>query len=132
MNKTKYVVGLARAGYMEKVVAIIFPEDVIHEDMGMMFFGSKNRIIGAGFCALEEREGFATKMVPYGESVSLGIKARPDDQYYLDATLLLIDRVPAAIEYRDLEAIHEKIRAANANIGFIAQEVGTLPKAANE
>ena len=133
MNKTKYVVGLARAGYIEQVVAIIFPEAVIHEDMALAFFGSKNRIIGAGFCHVVEREGFSTAVQAYGDSVSLGIDSRPEDAFYLNAALGLIDDpVPAEIQRKDLDAIHQKISAANAKIGVTQIDADSLPRAANE
>lgn len=134
MRKTKYVVGLARAGYMEQVVGIIFPEDVIHEDLAMLFFGSKNRIIGAGFCTVEEREGFMTKVVAHGESVSLNISSRPEDALYLNTTLGLVDGpVPAEQQRKDMEAIRQKITASNAQLGAtVSMDPSALPRAANE
>lgn len=146
MSKSKYVVGLARTGGMDKVMAVAFSEDMVHHDVATALFGSRNRIIGAGFFDIEDREGHAPTVVTYGESVSLEVKSRPEDKHYLNALLGLAsvigmtDAVPADLMRRDYEAIAEVIRQANARLGavladegFIAQEVGQQWKqAANE
>jgi hypothetical protein len=133
IHKTKYVVGLARAGHVEQVVAIVFPEDMNHVDLGLAVFGSKNRIIGAGFCDVTEREGHATTMSVYGDSVSLRIKSRPEDVHYLNQTMgLSDDSVDSAIQRKDRETILEQIRAANAQIGVTQLNHTEFPKAANE
>lgn len=133
IQKTKYVVGLAQAGYMEKVVAIVFPEDVNHIDLGLAVFKSKNRIIGAGFCDVIEREGHMTTMAVYGDSVSLSIKSRPEDVHYLNETMGLANEpVPALIQRKDRETIMDQIRAANAQLGVGVSDHSGLPRAANE
>lgn len=112
MSTTKYVVGLARAGYVERVVAIIFPEDVVHRDMALKFFGDEHRILGAGFCDLRLRDDQRPAMFVYGESVSLDVKSRPEDAHYLDYAMSLIEHVPGDVRIADEDKVWENINKA--------------------
>lgn len=68
-TKSKYIVG--RFGHLEH--AIVFDECVTHSDMRPAF--QHGEIISAGFCH------YTTDGVKvYGESVSLGVASRPEDE----------------------------------------------------
>ncbi len=52
---------------------IVFPETLAHSDVARNM-GMLGRVIGAGFCYIEDN-----KYVCYGESVSLNVKSRGDE-----------------------------------------------------
>ena len=76
MSDVKYVV--VEQGLSTDLV--IFPATMSHSD-----FKGVGRIISAGYIRRhhEKKCGF----YPYGESVTLNLKARPEDQFFLDQLL---------------------------------------------
>jgi len=60
-------------------VPLIFPE---HAEHAHTVRGKK--VIGAGFVSIDWED---KRVIPYGESVSLGVKPHADDQYHLEKML---------------------------------------------
>lgn len=128
MRKSKYVIGLAKVEFMEKLLAVIFPEDIKHDDMARLVFGCASHVIGGGFCNFYQGEVEA-----YGESISLGLQARQEDTYYLSEALGLIAKVPGDIARPDYDKVYEQIREATSKVAAVGKiDVHTLPRAANE
>jgi len=75
--RTKYLVldNLSRFGNTEGI--IVFPEFEEHERMARKH-GGKEHVVSAGFCQVGIGEYDEMIYSCYGESQSLGIKARPD------------------------------------------------------
>lgn len=71
-NKSKYVVGILAGDE----AALVFSELLTHRDVARVF----QRVISAGFCHYSESDG-CVKV--YGESISLGIKSRPEDEIHV-------------------------------------------------
>jgi hypothetical protein len=110
MSKSKYVVGLAHTGYIESVVAVIFPEDVTHRDMAVSFFGDTDKILGAGFFHIGQNEHGELTAKVYGQSASLRTDSRPDDVLYLNQALGLdVDEdVLRGQQRKDEEAVRDR------------------------
>ena len=69
--KSKYVI--VETGMF--VAPIIFSDLQKHNEVAMQFCSNRNKVLGAGFCFVDE-EG---KYQCYGESVSLGVKSRGEE-----------------------------------------------------
>lgn len=78
MNKTKYIV--FESGYNEDI--LIFGSTLKHSDVVNMMRLTKEDIISAGFVAVYS-DGDDTIARCYGESTSLGIKSRGDQDTFL-------------------------------------------------
>lgn len=113
MTKTKYVVGYRPIGHGRQPVGILFPEAINHKDLAVGVFGDVKYVLGGGFCYIEECEGHATTATVYGDSVSLKIKSRPEDAYYLNYALGLTDEIPFEIKQKDMQEIEVRRRASS-------------------
>lgn len=80
--ETKYIVGFGRAGFTWQSFAVLFPECVTHSDMAVAIFGDKSCVLGAGFVSVG-----ASGASVYGRSDSLNLRARLEDNLYVDAAL---------------------------------------------
>lgn len=66
---------------------VIFNPLITHRDVAK---GLEGKIIGAGFCVIEANQGhdgLCTDIRCYGESTSLGIKSRPEDETFINSQL---------------------------------------------
>lgn len=77
-NKGKYVVGKIRTETGPIEAAIIFPETINHAFIGRRLFIADS-IVGAGFFHVDEDASGQPTASAYGQSGSLGIKSRNDD-----------------------------------------------------
>ncbi len=117
MSTTKYIVGVMYAGYVERPVAIVFPEYVSHDAMADAVFSNRRNILGAGFCYINDEE----KAVAYGRSVSLKIDARPaEDSVYISEALGLGPVVEYAVRSADLKTVHDRMLET-----FVAHEAAS-------
>jgi hypothetical protein len=82
--KTKYIVGEITDVYGSELTALVFGENVTHSTFANKF----TSIFGAGFCFINSDR----KSVAYGESVSLNVKSREDeDSIIIDIALGLTE-----------------------------------------
>lgn len=115
MSTTKYIVGVMYAGYVERPVAIVFPEYVDHDAMADAVFSNRRNILGAGFCYINDDD----KAVAYGSSTSLKIEARPaEDSVYISEALGLGPVVEYAVRSADLKTVRNRLLET-----FVTQEM---------
>jgi hypothetical protein len=65
----------------------MFNPSMTHKDVAKSLTG---KIIGAGFCIIKAdqgHDGLCTDIRCYGESTSLGIKSRPEDEKLINSLL---------------------------------------------
>jgi hypothetical protein len=86
MNDAKYIIIKTAHTKFSKIdnVPIIFPNILNHSEMAEKF-GGKENIVSAGFISIypsynDQGEVEEITYVPYGESISLGIKSREEDK----------------------------------------------------
>ena len=80
--KSKYIIVDNATG----IIPVVFTELATHKDVARGFM--PGTIIGAGFCYIDERD---CKYVCYGESTSLNVKSRGDEDSKLLNKFLGVD-----------------------------------------
>lgn len=74
-RKTKYVTGEMRSGdFGSTLVAVTFPESIAHTHIAQCFMAGQLR--SAGFFYVDDNN----KVIPYGESQGLGLRATQGDE----------------------------------------------------
>lgn len=89
MNHAKYVVGeVPVSGILSVLTAVILPATMSHSDAKPMFV--EGTIVSAGFCwVTQSLDRDELSVGVGGDSVSLGVKSRPEDVKLLERTLNL-------------------------------------------
>ncbi len=102
----KYIVAVVNTGYVERAVALIFPDTVSHDTFAARVCYDRHAIISAGFVALTGDDSLPR---PYGESVSLKLKSRAEeDAQYLGEIFGMVDAVPAKIRREDENIVNRR------------------------
>jgi hypothetical protein len=81
MADTKYVIFKELEGQYGAIynVPIIFPDVLTHVDLADSH-GGKENVLSAGFLSVGQDENGNPSYRTYGESISLGVKSRPEDK----------------------------------------------------
>lgn len=70
--RTKYLVGELPTGVSTTLGAVVFPECLPHAQAAKVFY--RCQPVSGGFFEVQDGQ-----VQPYGESVGLGLRARPED-----------------------------------------------------
>lgn len=76
--KTKYIIVDCMGKFANTEGPIIFPEFEAHSVLANRY-GGKNHVISAGFVIVSVTNNSQVKIHCHGESVSLGIESRPEE-----------------------------------------------------
>ena len=79
-SKSKYVVGKVSSKYADILCAVVFTETLNHSDFTRFFI--EGSITSAGFCHYTD-----DKVCVYGESTSLRLKSKPEDEILVGRAL---------------------------------------------